>query len=53
MDHKLEPMVGRVLDLSGLRQGQAVGACEYGYEPSHSIQCGELLDLLRNCQLLK
>jgi len=29
------------------------GCCECGEEPSDSIKCGELLDQLRNCQLLK
>ena len=32
----------------GSGQGQMVGACEYGDEPSGSIKCGEFLDQLQN-----
>jgi hypothetical protein len=32
------------LDCSGLGQGQVVGACECGNEPSGSIKCREFLD---------
>jgi hypothetical protein len=31
-------------DCSGSGQGQVVGACECGDEPSRSIQCGVFLD---------
>jgi hypothetical protein len=31
----------------------AAGCCEHGNEPSGSIQGGECLDPLSNCQLLK
>ena len=34
----------RGLDSSGPGQGQLVGACAYGNEPSGSIKCGEFLD---------
>jgi hypothetical protein len=36
--------VGHGLDCSGLRQGQVVVFCEYGSEPSDSIECREFLD---------
>jgi hypothetical protein len=29
------------------------GCCEHGNEPSGSIKCGEFLDQLSDCQLLK
>ena len=29
------------LDRSGLEEGQVVGTCEFGNEPSGSIKCGE------------
>ena len=32
---------------------QVAGACEYDNEPSGSIKCGEFLDKLRTCLLLK
>jgi len=35
---------GYGLDRSGSGQGQVVGTCEYGNEPSGSIKCGEFLD---------
>ena len=35
------------LDRSGSGQGQLVGTCEYGNEPSVSRKCGEFLDFLR------
>ena len=36
-----------------LGRGQSVGSSEHSDEPSGSIKCGELLDQLRNQQLLK
>jgi len=30
-----------------------MGCCEHGDEPSVSIKCGEFLDWLSDCQLLK
>ena len=33
--------------------GQVAGTCECGSEHSVYIKCGEFLDWLRNCQLLK
>jgi len=39
-------------DSSGPLQ-QAAGSCEYVNGPSGSITCGELLEQLRNCLLLK
>jgi hypothetical protein len=36
--------VGYGLDRSGSGQGQVVGTCECGNEPSGSIKCGEFLD---------
>ena len=38
---------------AGSGQGQLVGTCECGNEPSVSIKCGEFLDRLRTGQLLK
>jgi hypothetical protein len=35
---------GEGLDISGSGQGQVVGCCECGNEPTGSINCGELLD---------
>jgi hypothetical protein len=35
------------------RTGKVAGTCECGNEPSGSIKCGEFLDWLRTCQLLK
>jgi len=35
---------GHGIDLSGSEQGQTVGTCEFGNEPSASIKCGEFLD---------
>jgi hypothetical protein len=32
------------LDRSGLGQGQVVGSCECGNEPSGSIKCGKFPD---------
>jgi hypothetical protein len=32
------------LDRSGSGQGQVAGTCEYGNEPSDSINCGEFFD---------
>jgi len=29
------------------------GCCEKGDEPSDSLQCGRVLDELRNCQIVK
>jgi hypothetical protein len=41
------------LDLSGSEQGQVVGSCEHGNEPSAYIQGGEFLDQLSDWYLLK
>jgi hypothetical protein len=38
---------------SWLRIGQMAGTCECGNEPSGSIKCGEFLDWLRTCWVLK
>jgi hypothetical protein len=40
----LNRMGGRGLDSSGSGQGQLVGFCEHGNEPSGSIKCWECLD---------
>ena len=32
---------------------QVAGTCECGNEPSGSVKCGEFLDWLQTCQLLK
>ena len=45
--------MGHGLDLSGSGQGQVVGTCECGNEPSGSTKRGEYLDWLRTGQLLK
>jgi len=46
--------VGRCgLDTSGSGLGPVAGCCEHGNEPSGSVKGGELLDWLRDCQLLK
>ena len=37
----------------GSGEGQMVGTCEGGNEPSDSIKCGEFLDQLRTDWLLK
>jgi len=37
-------MWGYGLDRAGSRQGQLAGTCEYGNEPSGSLNCGEFLD---------
>jgi hypothetical protein len=36
--------VGYGLDRSGTVEGQVVGTCECGNEPSGSVKCGEFLD---------
>jgi hypothetical protein len=41
------------LDRSASGQGQVVGSCQCGNEPSGSIKLGEFLDWLRTCQLLR
>ena len=46
-------MWGYGLDRSGSGQGQVVGTCECGNEPSGSIKYGEFLDQLRTVWLLK
>ena len=38
---------------SGSGQGQVAGACKRGNEHSGFIKCGEFVDWLRNCWLLK
>jgi hypothetical protein len=35
---------GHGLDQSGSELGQVASSCEYGYEPSGSIKCGEFLE---------
>jgi hypothetical protein len=40
---------GAWIGLLLLRIGTGGGSCKRGNEPSGSIQCGELLDWLRNC----
>jgi len=42
-----------VLDWSGSENGQVAGPRECGNEHKGSIKCGEFLDYLRNCQLLR
>jgi hypothetical protein len=37
------------LDFSGLGMWQLAGACEGSNEPVCYVNCGELLDQLRNC----
>ena len=37
-------MCGYGLDRSGLGQGEVLGTCECGIEPSGAIKCGEFLD---------
>jgi hypothetical protein len=37
-------MGGHGPDQSGSGQGQVASSCEYGYEPSGSIKCGEFLE---------
>jgi hypothetical protein len=44
---------GHGLDRSDSGQGQVAGCCECGDEPSGSIKCGEFLDCLRICLLLR
>ena len=46
-------MQSRGLHRSGSGQGQVVGACECGNEPSDSVKCGEFLEQLGICQHLK
>ena len=46
-------MWGHGLDRSGSGQGQVMGTCECGNEPSGSIKCGEFLERLRTGRLLK
>ena len=46
-------MWGYGLDQAGSGQGQVVGTCECGTEPSGSIKCGEFLDWLKTSCLLK
>jgi len=41
------------VDWSGTVYGQVAGSCECCNEPSGTINCGEFLDWLRSCQLLK
>jgi hypothetical protein len=41
------------LGASGSGQGPMAGCCEHGNEPSGSIKGKELLDLMRNYQLIK
>jgi hypothetical protein len=41
------------LDRSGLDEGPVEGSCEQGNEPSGSIKCSEVLQLLHNWYLLK
>ena len=41
------------LDWSGWGWGQVAVSCECGNEPSSSIKCGEFLDLLKTCWLLR
>jgi hypothetical protein len=41
------------IDSSGSGQGPVAGSCEHGNEPSRSINCGEFVDQLNACQLLK
>jgi hypothetical protein len=36
-----------------LRVGPAAGSCEKGNEPSGSTKCGELLEWLRTCELIR
>ena len=40
-------------ELVWLMQEQVAGCCECGNEPSGSTKCGEFLDQLRTCQLLR
>ena len=36
--------MGQGLDRAGSGEGQLVGTCECGNDPSGSIKCGEFLD---------
>jgi len=45
--------VGVWTESSCLRIGTGGGTCECGNEPLGSIKCGEFLDWLRTCWLLK
>ena len=46
-------MEGHGLGLCGTGCGQLFNSCERGSKSPGSIKCGERLDQLRNCQLLK
>ena len=46
-------MWGYGLDQAVSGQGQVVGTCKCGNEPSGSVKCGEYLDQLQTSQLLK
>ena len=37
-------MCGYGLDRAGSGYGQVAGSCEYGDEPSGSINCGEIIE---------
>ena len=53
MDLQEVGCVGYGLDRAGSGQGQVVGICEYGNEPSGSLKYGEFLDQLKTGQLRK
>ena len=44
---------GHGLDRSVYGYGQVAGCCECGNEPTEFVKCGEFLDCLRICQLLR
>jgi hypothetical protein len=44
---------GEWTGLIWLRIGTGEGACDCGNEPSGAIKCGEFLDWLGSCKLLK
>ena len=44
---------GRRLDWCGSEQGKAAECCEHGGEGAGSMKCGEFLEWLGNCELLK
>ena len=46
-------MLGYGLGRAGSGQGQVAGTRDCGNEPSGSIKCGEFLDWLKTCWLLR
>ena len=46
--HHMEDLDVGGLQFCGSGEGQLLGSCEHGNEPSCFIKCWEILDLLRN-----